>query len=60
MERENLWVNNSIVLEQNSVKMKRIEVPIKEAAQTVAENMLKNWKNPEYVQGTTVSFSALC
>jgi len=37
MERENLWVNKSVVLEQNSVKMKRIEIPIKKVPQTVVE-----------------------
>ena len=39
--RGNLWVNKSIVLEQNSVKMKRIEVPIKKVAQTVVEKHFK-------------------
>jgi len=35
MEKENLWVNKSIVLEPNSLKMKRIEIPLRKVAKSL-------------------------
>jgi len=37
MEKENLWVNKSVILEPNSVKLKRMGIPIKKLDKSVVK-----------------------